>query len=132
MVSPAVSASGRRIRVRVVRNRGYVYMGLGHKQQMVEGGYKWPKNYQGVYLIRGSDGWVCNVLDPGEDNTHSSFRFSPGEEVEMEYDPSSRTLTYQNKTKNTSHTLKNIREIEGNSLHFCVAMLYKDEQVEIV
>ena len=131
MVSPAVSVPGRRIRVKVGRSGGCVWLGLAHKQQMVESGYKLPQNDQGVYLIQGN-GWVINVLDPGEQNKCSSLRFSPGEEVEMEYCSSSGTLTYQNKTKNTSHTLKNIREIQGNPLHFCVAILYKDDQVEIV
>ena len=50
----------------------------------------------------------------------------------MEYCSSSGTLRYENKTKNTSHTLKSIREIQGNPLHFCVSMGNKDEQVEIV
>ena len=106
-------------------------LGLANKQQ-VESGYGWPRNDQGIYLIQGRDGWVMNVLDPGEHKKNSSFRFSPGEVMEMEYDPSSGTLRYENKTSNLSYTLKNIKQQEGNPLHFCVVMLNKDEQVEII
>ena len=50
----------------------------------------------------------------------------------MEYDPSSGTLNLENRSKNMSHTLKNIKQQEGNPLHFCVEMCWKDDQVEIV
>ena len=132
LVSPAVSASGRsKVSVRVVKDGGIVYLGLAHQQQIVESGYQIPMNSQGVYTI-GNDGYVSNVLDPGEDGKYSSFRFSPGEEVEMEYDPSSGTLRVENKNKSMSHTLKNIKQQEGNPLHFCVHLWNKDDHVEIV
>ena len=50
----------------------------------------------------------------------------------MEYNPSSGTLRVENRSKNTSHTLKNIKQQEGNPLHFCVHISDKDEQVAIV
>ena len=129
LVSPAASGS---IRVRVVRSGGYIHLGLAHKQQMMQSGYQWPKNSQGVYLIQGDSGCVYNVLDPRENRKYSSLRFSPGEVVEMEYDPPSETLRYQNKSRNINHTLKNIKQQEGNPLHLCVLMHNKDDQVEIL
>ena len=38
LVSPAVSARSR-IRIKVVRNGGYVCLGLAHKQQIEQSGY---------------------------------------------------------------------------------------------
>ena len=99
---------------------------------MVQSGYGWSSNYQGVYLICGGNGWIYNVLDPGEHNKYSSFRFSSGEVVEMEYDPFSGTLRLENRSKNLSHTLKKIKQQAGSSLHFCFSMYHNDDLVEIV
>ena len=75
---------------------------------MVECEYKWPKNQQGVYTIGGAHGFVYNVLDPSQHGKGSSFRFYNNEVVEMEYDPFSKCLIFENKTRHISHTIAKV------------------------
>ena len=82
----------RRINIKILKDEGGMYLGLAHKQQMTESAYGWPKNNQGVYVVFGYNGWVYNVLDPEKHLKNTSFRFSTGDVVEMEYDPCSRSL----------------------------------------
>ena len=51
----------------------------------------------------------------------------------MEYDRSACALKMSNKTQNTQHTLRNIKEVEGNPLHYCARLWCAlDEAVEIL
>ena len=61
MVSPPISGSNR-IRIKIVKNGSNILVGLAHRLQMIENGFKLPKNDQGVCAIRG-DGYVINVSD---------------------------------------------------------------------
>lgn len=108
LISSAIPGK-RKIRINIVKDRGYICIGLAQKKQIVETGYRWPSDFKGVYVIRGKDGYVRNICDTDEHRKESLFRFSSGDTVEMDYNPSQHALRVENKTKSTSHTLRKIR-----------------------
>jgi len=127
---PIIEAQERSIRFKIVKNGGNVSVGLGRRQELEKTKYGWPSNDEGVYIIRGFNGWVCNHLDSSQDGKKSDFRFSSGDTVEMSYDPKAMELKVDNITKNLRHTLKNINNTKD--LHYCVNTRYLNDEVEIV
>ena len=98
LLSPTVSKYGEdtisKLKIKIVNGGHYMFLGMVNLRAAIKNKFRWPSQNFGIQVIDGGNGkeYNCNTNEFWK----SDFRFKPGDELQLEYNPKKSTLEILN------------------------------------